>query len=286
LELPVPLDFQSKTLDSLFISSIASGSNGNCYYIGNSNEAVLIDVGVSCREVVKRMDRSGLSIGKVKAIFISHEHIDHIRGVEVLSRKYRIPVYITENTRRHGGLKIEKDLHFTFSAYDSIQIGDLFVTPFPKFHDAVDPFSFTIEGNNTRIAVLTDIGSVCEHVIGGFRECHAAFLETNYDEQMLETGRYPFYLKRRISGDKGHLSNHQALELFLKHRAPYMSQLILSHLSKENNTPELAEALFKMHAGETNVVVASRYEESAVFQIQGGEKKKAVKRKAEQTSLF
>jgi phosphoribosyl 1,2-cyclic phosphodiesterase len=271
---------------SLFIASIASGSNGNCYYIGNSQEAVLVDAGISCREIVKRMTRAGLSIEKVKAVFITHEHIDHIRGIEVLSRKYQIPVYINEGTLRGSGIKPDEELVRHFSSYDSIAIGGLFVTPFPKQHDASEPCSFTVEGEGVKIGVLTDIGSVCEHVISNFKDCHAAFLEANYDEEMLETGRYPFYLKKRIRGDKGHLSNDQSLELFLKHKAPYMSQLLLAHLSKENNAPELVQSVFEKHAGRTAVTVASRYEESAVYQILGGNEHVSRKIKAEQMSLF
>lgn len=242
---------------SLFIASINSGSNGNCYYIGNHEEAVLVDVGISCREVEKRMKRLELSMDRVKAIFISHEHSDHIKGVEVLSRKYQLPVYITTSTLLYSGLKIHPQLTHPFKAYEPITIQALSVTAFPKFHDASDPHSFIIESNGIKIGVLTDIGSNCAHVIKNFKQCHAAFLETNYDERMLEEGGYPYYLKKRIRSDKGHLSNDQALELFLKHKPKFMSHVLLSHLSKSNNCPNLALELFQKHAGTTTVVVAS-----------------------------
>jgi phosphoribosyl 1,2-cyclic phosphodiesterase len=274
---------------SLFIASIASGSNGNCYYIGNKQEAVLVDAGVSCREIEKRMKRLNLSIRQVKAIFISHEHSDHIRGLEVLSRKNSIPVYITPSTLRYSGLTLDESLLHSFSAYDPVSIGGLSVVAFPKLHDAADPFSFIIEHEGVRVGVLTDIGSNCRHVIHNFRQCHAAFLETNYDEQMLEEGSYPFHLKKRIRGDKGHLSNHQALELFLKHRSPQLSHLFLSHLSKNNNTPELAQELFAQHAGTTNVVVASRNKESEVYAIYSplaAERYRTFVSKTGQMSLF
>ncbi len=252
---------------SLFIASLNSGSNGNCYYVGNSNEAVLIDVGLSCREVEKRMLRLGLSIQLVKAIFISHEHSDHIKGVEVFSRKYRLPVYITTSTLLYSRLKIDPSLLFSFQAYKPVEIGPLSVIAFPKFHDASDPHSFIVNYQGIKIGVLTDIGSSCKHVIDNFKQCHAAFLETNYDEQMLAEGSYPIYLKRRISSDKGHLSNNQALALFTTHKPVFMSHLLLSHLSKSNNCPQRVHELFMKHAGSTKVVVASRDVETEIYQI-------------------
>lgn len=252
---------------SLFISSLNSGSNGNCYYVGNNTEAVLVDVGISCKEVEKRMLRSNLSMNKVKAIFISHEHSDHIKGVQVLSKKYSLPVYITPLTLRNSRLVLENDLTHSFNGYEAIQIGGLSVTPFPKRHDASDPFSFIVEGSGLKIGVLTDIGSACHHVIENFKQCHAAFLEANYDEGLLESGYYPYYLKERIKSDRGHLSNKQALELFVNHKPDFMSLVILSHLSKDNNCPIIVKDLFTKHAQQTQVVVASRLQETEVFHI-------------------
>lgn len=252
---------------SLYLASLNSGSNGNCYYIGNDNEAVLIDAGISCRETEKRMKKLGLSIEKVKAIFISHEHTDHICGTEVLSRKHSIPVFITSptklNSRINGGLHSEE----TFIAGFPVQVGDLLVNPFQKSHDASDPHSFTVSGNGMTVGVFTDMGYACENLQLHLSLCDAAFLESNYDERMLETGKYPAYLKKRIRGEKGHLSNDQALELFTKRRSSYLKLLILSHLSAENNDPQLVLELFTRHAGETIVAVASRYAETGVFRI-------------------
>ena len=275
---------------SLYISSLNSGSNGNCYYIANDNEAVLIDAGISCRETEKRMTRLGLSMDKVKALFISHEHSDHIRGVEVLSRKYQIPVYINAGTLENSRLKLNADLVRSFAAHEPVVIGGLSVHPFPKFHDASDPYSFVVSGNEINIGVFTDIGSPCENLSVNFSKCHAAFLESNYDTEMLETGRYPYYLKKRISGDKGHLSNAQALELFLAHKPEHMSLVLLAHLSKENNDPKLAQELFMKHAGNVEIVVASRHEETALYTVGGGTVtlpiKKRLKLSASQMSLF
>ncbi len=252
---------------SLFIASLNSGSNGNCYYIGNDREAILVDVGITCREVEQRMSNLDLSLEKVKGIFISHEHVDHIRGVSVLAKRYHIPVYISQLTYRHSGIRIPHELLHFFASDEKIEIGGLEVFPFEKRHDAMDPFSFIVEENGVKVGVITDIGIACERVVHYFRQCHACFLESNYDESMLEEGGYPARLKRRIKGGHGHLSNNQALELFLKYRPEYMSHLILSHLSKNNNRPEIVSELFSKHSGNADTIIASRYEESKIFPV-------------------
>jgi len=252
---------------SLFITSLNSGSNGNCYYIGNSEESVLVDAGISCRETEKRMERLGLSIRKVKAIFVSHEHSDHIRGIPVLTKKYQLPVYITGSTLQAGKLDIKDHLVRSFIAYQPIRIGGLSITAFPKFHDASEPHSFIVEYNNIKVGVFTDIGLPCEHVTKHFSQCHAAFLEANYDEEMLETGSYSRHLKERIRSGRGHLSNLQALKLVIDQKPAFMSHLILSHLSKNNNSPAIVENLFSPHSCNTNIIVASRYMETSVYRV-------------------
>jgi len=262
---------------SLQIASLNSGSNANCYYIGNKNEAVLIDAGLSCRETDKRMKRLGLDIRLVKAIFISHEHADHIAGLPVLSKKYNLPVYITHNTLSNCHFQIGKDLAYSFMHNNSISIGELSVIPFMKSHDANDPHSFIVSNNTVHVGVITDIGYACKHVIKHFKLCDAVFLESNYCEQMLENGSYPLYLKKRISSKKGHLSNDQALELFLKHRPDNLQLLILSHLSQNNNHPEIVNKLFTQHAGGVKVVIASRHKETELFNIESNAQLRPVK---------
>jgi phosphoribosyl 1,2-cyclic phosphodiesterase len=276
---------------SLFISSINSGSNGNCYYVGNDNEAVLIDAGISCRETEKRMRKIGLSMDKVKAIFVSHEHSDHIKGIPTLSEKYKLPVYISSHTLVHGR-DINKQQAKEFKANEPVVIGDLSIIAFSKHHDAIDPHSFIVKGNGITIGVFTDIGRSCQNLTDHFSQCHAAFLESNYDEDLLEKGRYPIHLKRRIKGGKGHLSNIEALEVFNNHRPPFMSHLLLSHLSEQNNCPDLVKELFARHAGNTNIVIASRYEQTPLYKIEGKidsailQKRQTVLKKPEQMSLF
>lgn len=251
----------------LFITSLNSGSNGNCYYVGTEQDAVLIDAGISCLQTEQRMKRLGLSLDRVRAVFISHEHSDHISGLVRLAGKHRLPVYITPRTLHRSGLPTNSLVVHPLRAYEPVQLGDLRVTAFPKLHDACDPHSFLVAGPDANVGVFTDIGAPCEHVIHHFRQCHAAFLETNYDDEMLEKGRYPFYLKQRIRGEHGHLSNAQALALFRTHKPAFMSHLVLSHVSKDNNSPRLIQELFTPHRDGTEVVVASRWEETAVFRV-------------------
>ena len=253
---------------SLQIASLNSGSNANCYYIGNGQEAVLIDAGLSCRETEKRMKRLGLDMSIVKAIFITHEHIDHVAGLQVLSKKYRLRVYITNNTLRRCGIEIEKELVYSFMHSQQVTIGTMSVIPFSKSHDADDPHSFIIAANSVHIGVITDIGYACKHVIKHFKLCDAVFLESNYCEQMLANGPYPLHLKRRISSRKGHLSNDQALELFLKHKPQHLQLLILSHLSQNNNRPEIVNKMFSENAGNVKIVIASRHKETGLFSIE------------------
>ena len=254
----------------LFVTALNSGSNGNCYYVGNEKEAVFIDAGISCRETEKRMKRLGLAVEKVKAIFVSHEHSDHIKGIKVLAKKYHLPVYITPATLQNSRLDLSGLEVIPFEAHKPVQIGGLLVEAFPKFHDASDPHSFVVSAEGVNIGVFTDIGQPCEQVIRHFQRCHAVFLEANYDDDLLMNGRYPWFLKKRISDGRGHLSNKQAFEIFSAYRPSFMSHVFLSHLSKDNNCPDLVKELFLSNPGHTEVIVASRYEEIPVFRIGAG----------------
>lgn len=251
----------------LFISSIASGSNGNCYYVGNDHEAILVDVGLSCRQIEKRMAKLGLSLHNVKAIFVSHEHTDHVKGLSVTANKYQLPVYLTNGTRRECKLAIPDRLLHPLTDMQRVEVGNLVITSFHKYHDAADPQSFLIEGEGVSVGVFTDIGRVCEQLVHFFSRCDAAFLEANYDTDMLMQGRYPLFLKNRIRGGYGHLSNTEALELFVNHRSQKLRHLFLSHLSRDNNDPELARTLFEQHSDETEVIIAGRHAETAVYEI-------------------
>jgi phosphoribosyl 1,2-cyclic phosphodiesterase len=289
--MPIQLHIAQNTVNlqlemSVYICSLNSGSNGNCYYVGNQHEAVLVDAGLSCRETEKRMLRAGLSMSKVKAIFVSHEHSDHIRGIPVIAKKYDLPVYITPGTFRNSGfLQMELPQHHVFllQAFTEICIGQLVITSFPKIHDALEPHSFIVACGDVKIGIFTDLGRACDQLIAHFKQCHAAFLEANYDEQMLESGRYPWHLKNRIRGGKGHLSNREALQLFIDHRPQHLTHLLLAHLSQDNNCPDLVKQLFDQHANGVHVTVASRHVESPVYFI--GDGAGSVVNKAEQLIL-
>ena len=215
------------------------------------------------------MKQSGLSMENVKALFISHEHTDHICGLAGISKKYRLPVYVTSDTLRQSNMPLDPALVHPFKHAKPVRIGNLTVTPFNKSHDAADPHSFIVSGHGINTGIITDIGYACKRVIKYFGQCHAVFLESNYCDDMLTNGSYPWHLKKRISSDEGHLSNAQALELFQHYRSADLRLLILSHLSKNNNKPKLVEELFTPHAGKTRIFIASRYEASPVFTIEG-----------------
>lgn len=271
---------------SLFVSSLNSGSNGNCYYIGNEEEAVLIDAGISSRETERRLKRQALSIRKVKAIFITHEHADHIGGLRKLAKKHLLPVYMTQETRKETRIEWREIQVRHFIPHEEIAVGRLRITPFPIQHDAKDPHGFLVSQDEVSVGVFTDLGTIHTVHQRYFKRCNAAFLEANYDEEMLEKGSYPPLLKDRIRSDLGHLSNMQALQFFMTSRAPFLSHLFLSHLSENNNTPEIVEKLFAAVAGATEIVIASRYKESGVFQIGSSTLQHAHVQSASQLSLF
>jgi phosphoribosyl 1,2-cyclic phosphodiesterase len=197
-------------------------------------------------------------------------------------------VYVTPDTKREGRLDLKEKLALSFKAYESVLIGDLSIMPFPKLHDATDPHSFVVANGAVKVGVFTDIGVPCEHVIRNFKQCHAVFLESNYDEEMLEMGRYPIQLKNRIRDGKGHLSNRQALDLFLQHKPSFMSHLLLSHLSAENNSHRIVRELFRERSGDTKIIIASRSKETQVYHIRHATRRAIASRQDSysQLSLF
>lgn len=249
------------------ICAIASGSNGNCYYIGNENEAVLIDAGISTKQIINRMKERKLEPAKLKAIFISHEHSDHLSGARVMEKRLNIPVYITSATYNGAYKNQRPENPRYFNPGSKVQVGNFTVHTFLKNHDASEPCSFRVEYKDKNIGVFTDIGEPCENVIAHVRKCDALFLETNYDEKMLWEGKYPWFLKRRIASAQGHLSNRQAFELLGGHAGPQLEYVLLSHISKENNTPEAAYNEIKPLENKFRIVLTSRYEAGQVYRI-------------------
>ena len=247
------------------LCAIASGSNGNCYYIGNHRDAVLVDAGISARLILARMKNQNLDSSRVKAIFITHEHSDHAMGARVLSKRMHIPVFVTSRTFV-GMYPNQKPLGPRFFVPgQAIQVGSFLIHTFLKNHDAAEPCSFRIEHDGMHVGVFTDIGSACENVRKHLRRCHALFLETNYDDTMLREGRYPWSLKQRILSDHGHLSNDQAFELLKNHSGSQLEVVFLSHLSAENNTPEKAISRFEALKEKYKIRLTSRHAPTDVF---------------------
>ncbi|MFA7491543.1 MAG: MBL fold metallo-hydrolase [Mariniphaga sp.] len=244
--------------DILEVCALASGSNGNCYYIGNNRDAILVDAGISCKQILKRMDEKYLDTSKIKALFISHEHSDHIRGARVFAKRLHVPVYMTAKTFVATYKNLQPDYPRYFDPGDVISVGDFTIHSFLKNHDASEPCSFRIAYQDKNVGVFTDIGAPCENVKSHFQACDVVFLESNYDEEMLLTGPYPWYLKKRIASTHGHLSNLQASSLLDAHGGVNLKCVFLSHLSAHNNTPELALKAFESLTSRIEVRITYR----------------------------
>jgi phosphoribosyl 1,2-cyclic phosphodiesterase len=251
----------------LEICALASGSNGNCYYIGNSTDAVLVDAGISTRQILQRMYTRKLDYRKIRGVFISHEHSDHVRGLRILVKKLGIPAFLTSNTYQALWRDYQPSSYTPFQPGCSFRFRSFTIHPFRKNHDAREACSFRIEHEGLSIGVFTDIGAPCENVTSHLALCHALFLETNYDEDMLWKGKYPAYLKKRVASEKGHLSNRQSYELLSQYAGPHLRQVLLSHLSAENNRPETAYAALESLACRYDLIVTSRQEASAVVLV-------------------
>ncbi len=249
------------------ICALASGSNGNCYYIGNENAAILIDIGIYYKRLIERLNETGLNKDKIKAIFISHEHTDHIQGARVTSKKLGIPVFYTKKTYHKCYDKNKADNFGFFETGTPYNIDDFTIHSFSKSHDAADPCSFRIEVNGHNIGIMTDIGKPDENLKEEFSKCNAVFLESNYDEDMLMNGLYPYHLKQRVSSEKGHLSNLQALSLVENFASEKLNTVLLSHISAVNNTHKIVKETFAKLSGKYNIILTSRHKASELIKL-------------------
>ena len=220
-----------------------SGSSGNALYLGSGNTHLLVDAGMSGAKVTAEMERVGLHPGDLSGILVTHEHADHIAGVGILSRRYDIPIYANEGTwaamREKLGNINEKNI-MVFDTGANFHIGSLDITPFSTPHDAAEPVGYSFYAGRNKLSIATDLGTVKESWLRHIEESDLVLLESNHDVDMLKAGRYPYELKRRILGTKGHLSNDAAGKAAVELVRRGVRSIVLGHLSGENNFPELA----------------------------------------------
>ena len=229
----------------LELCSIASGSSGNCICVGSDNHHVLIDAGISGKRIENGLNEVDLKSQDMDGILVTHEHLDHIAGLGVMARRYGLPMYATagtieaiKNTPSVG--KIDPELFHEIVPQEDFVIGDLTITPIHISHDAADPVAYRIKKGNRTFAVVTDLGNYDDEIVQQLQGLDTLLLEANHDIHMLETGVYPYPLKRRIMGNRGHLSNERSGQLLCELLHDKFGTVVLGHLSKENNYEELA----------------------------------------------
>ena len=230
---------------ALHFGTIASGSSGNCIFIGSDHTKVLIDAGLSGKKIEAGLTSLGVEPQSLDAILITHEHSDHIQGAGILSRRFDVPIYATPGTweavERFGSLgKIHPWNKLLVYSDERVLLNDLCINPFAIPHDAAEPVGYAVETEGFKAAIATDIGKVTPLIEGNVSDCDVLLIEANHDLDMLENGPYPFPLKKRIRGDFGHLSNVACGELLTRVYSERLACVYLGHLSEENNHPAVA----------------------------------------------
>ncbi len=256
------------------ISALASGSSGNCFYIENEEKGkgILVDCGISCKQIEERMANIKRSPEKIKAVFLTHEHSDHIRGVDVFARKFKIPVFAPKKMIHECFLCSNKELLNGIKNNEALKIAGLEISAFPKSHKALDPVSYGITERNKKLGIMTDVGHACENIVENVGDSNFICIESNYDEKMLMEGFYPWPTKQWIKSDIGHLSNVQSAACVLEHASKKLSNLMLCHISQNNNTPEKAletHAYFMKQRLDLTpkIYVSSRYFATPLFRV-------------------
>lgn len=258
--------------------NLFSGSSGNCSLVQNDNTNILVDAGESAKKIVNALSSINVPIEKIDGIIVTHEHIDHVKSIGTISKRYNIPVYATEKTWSaipEQEAKIDKKMKRYFSSSINFTVKDLQIEPFQIPHDAIDPCGFNIKNGNNKISIATDLGHITPELVNALNDSSFILLESNYDPEILKFSKYPYYLKQRISGERGHLSNIDAGNLISKIlKSPNLQRIMLGHLSKENNFPELAyktvvEELLsnKCEISNLEISVASRQHPSKIINI-------------------
>lgn len=224
--------------------SLASGSCGNSHYIKLGQLNILVDVGMSARYITGAMEQIGETMHQVDAVFVTHDHSDHIKGLAVLAKKYPFAIYIAREiyARLQAQLEHIPLERFVFIEDGKLELGDIKIEIFSVAHDATRTFGYTFEREGKKIGIATDIGHISDKVREALGDCDFLVIESNHDEHLVEAGRYPYLLKQRILGEKGHLSNKSAAEFIadIYHQHQRLKFIVLAHLSQENNYPELA----------------------------------------------
>ena len=256
---------KEKVTIQMQFGTIASGSSGNCLYAGDKDTHILIDAGISAKRICAGLDTYGVNPQDLDAIIVTHEHIDHTAGLGVMLRKYHIPVYSTRGTI--WGIKATKSLgampdecFHEIRPENDFQIGDLRVEPFRISHDAYEPVSYVLNNDQTQIGMVTDLGFYDDHIVDHLKDSDLLYVEANHDINMLQVGPYPYYLKQRILGNKGHLCNEMAGKLIKSLIHDDLQKVILGHLSKENNYPELALETVRLEMGLSGTIQMSLFE--------------------------
>jgi phosphoribosyl 1,2-cyclic phosphodiesterase len=222
--------------------SLSSGSSGNCYYLGNEFHGILIDAGISATSIRKFLKNLGISMQTIMGVLITHNHIDHIKGLEVLTRKNSIPVFTTNKIWKSilsPKKSISTDCIREIPLMQKFNLAGFDIEAFPVCHDAPETIGFHICAGDKKITIATDLGHICQTAAPYIKAANLLVLESNYDEQMLVSGEYPYFLKARIKSDYGHLGNHQASAFLADNINDNLMYICLAHLSKNNNTPEM-----------------------------------------------
>ena len=252
------------------VISLQSGSNGNCIYVETGGVKLLFDAGISGRQAQQRLASHGRDIAGVDAVLISHDHVDHSRSMGIYHRKFGLPVFVTAKTyqaaSRYALGEIEDLRHFT--AGETLRFGEVMVETVSTPHDGVDGVVFVVDNGTRRLGILTDLGHVFSGLQSLIASLDAVVLESNYDPDMLANGPYPDFLKQRIEGPGGHISNFEAAEVLQSSAGKRMKWACLAHLSADNNTPELAVKTHQEMLGKRlPICVATRYAASELMQI-------------------
>lgn len=239
--------------------SFASGSSGNSYYVGSQHEGVIVDVGIFANDVKKGLTANDLSPDNIKCIFITHDHIDHVKGLQTLLKKHPIPVYAHPDCLQ--GLRegkatrdINPSLMHEIEPFQTLEIGTMQVTPFPVMHDGRGAMGYHFDCEGHTLTIATDVGVLDKDVKTYLQKADSLVIESNYDPEMLEKGPYPYILKQRIKGPFGHLSNFESARFVAENYRPEWKNILLCHLSENNNTPELALKCLYQHFRKAHVV--------------------------------